>query len=243
MNGWTGQVLDIDLDQRRDQAIRWIWRWRASFWAGAGWARACCGTRSARTLIRFRRENVLIFAGGPLTATGYQTSNRFSVSTKSPLTGTVLDANSGGFWGMQFKKTGYDVMIVRGRADKPGLHRDQAGRRDDQRCGAPVGQARARNDQGAGPEQQQAQRVVHRPGGREPEPHGGDHERRRAQPGARRPGAVMGSKNLKAIVVEGKQRPEIAGRRTIQVHAVRDAQALARQSAHQPGAARVRHGR
>jgi len=45
-------------------------------------------------------QNVLIFAGGPLT-------------------GTVLDANSGGFWGVQFKKTGYDVLIVRGKADRP----------------------------------------------------------------------------------------------------------------------------
>jgi len=62
---------------------------------------------------------VLIFSNGPLTATGYQASNRFSVSTKSPLTGTVLDANSGGFWGMQFKKAGYDVMIVRGKVEKP----------------------------------------------------------------------------------------------------------------------------
>ena len=64
-------------------------------------------------------ENVLIFTVGPLTATGYQTSNRFSVSTKSPLTGTILDANSGGFWGMQFKKAGFDVLIVRGKSEKP----------------------------------------------------------------------------------------------------------------------------
>ena len=39
-------------------------------------------------------QNVLIFATGPLTASGAQTSNRFSVTTKSPLTGTILDANS-----------------------------------------------------------------------------------------------------------------------------------------------------
>ena len=57
---------------------------------------------------------MLIFATGPLTASGAQTSNRFTVSTKSPLTGTVLDSNSGGYWGMQFKKAGYDVLIVRG---------------------------------------------------------------------------------------------------------------------------------
>jgi len=64
---------------------------------------------------------VLIFAAGPLTASGAQTSNRFSVSTKSPLTGTILDANSGGWWGMQFKRTGHDALIVRGKGEYPVL--------------------------------------------------------------------------------------------------------------------------
>jgi aldehyde:ferredoxin oxidoreductase len=64
-------------------------------------------------------DNVLIIATGPITGTGFQTSNRFSVSTKSPLTGTVLDANSGGTWGMRFKRSGYDLMIIKGRAPHP----------------------------------------------------------------------------------------------------------------------------
>ena len=70
-------------------------------------------------------ENVLIFTNGPLTGTGYQTSNRFTVSTKSPLTGTVLDANSGGFWGMQFKRTGLRRPDRAREGRKTGLHRDQ----------------------------------------------------------------------------------------------------------------------
>jgi hypothetical protein len=52
-------------------------------------------------------ENVPFFTNSSLTATVYHTSNRFSVTTKSPLIGTVLDASSGGFWGMQFKKASY----------------------------------------------------------------------------------------------------------------------------------------
>jgi aldehyde:ferredoxin oxidoreductase len=45
-------------------------------------------------------ENRLIFATGPLTGTHAPTAGRFSVSTKSPLTGTILDSNCGGNWGV-----------------------------------------------------------------------------------------------------------------------------------------------
>ncbi|MGE5376505.1 MAG: aldehyde ferredoxin oxidoreductase family protein, partial [Bacteroidota bacterium] len=155
-------------------------------------------------------ENVLIFTNGPLTGTGYQTSNRFSVTTKSPLTGTVLDANSGGFWGMQFKKTGYDVMIVRGRAEKPvwieikegAITFHEAGDLWGMRVYAvteKLGQNNnKRNVLCIGPAGENLSRIASIMN---------DRERALARGG---PGAVMGSKNLKAIVVEGKERPEIA---------------------------------
>jgi aldehyde:ferredoxin oxidoreductase len=154
-------------------------------------------------------QNVLIFAGGPLTGTGYQTSNRFSVSTKSPLTGTVLDANSGGFWGMQFKKTGYDAMIVRGKAEKPvyleikpeGITiRDAAhlwGKRVLETTQMLSQNNNTRNVLCIGPAGETLSRMAAIMN---------DGERSLARGG---PGAVMGSKNLKAIVVEGKERPKI----------------------------------
>ncbi|MBS3816838.1 MAG: aldehyde ferredoxin oxidoreductase, partial [Candidatus Thermoplasmatota archaeon] len=59
-------------------------------------------------------ENVLVFAAGPLTGTSVLTSGRFSVSSKSPLTGTIADSNVGGFFGSEFKKAGIDALIVQG---------------------------------------------------------------------------------------------------------------------------------
>src|SRR5512143_982822 len=119
MNGWAGQVLDIDLTSGTIKSYPLDEKLAHLFLGGRGLGARLLWDLVGPTVDPLSPENVLIFTNGPLTGTGYQTSNRFSVSTKSPLTGTVLDANSGGFWGMQFKKTGYDVMIVRGKAEKP----------------------------------------------------------------------------------------------------------------------------
>ncbi|MCP4520076.1 MAG: aldehyde ferredoxin oxidoreductase family protein, partial [Delftia sp.] len=155
-------------------------------------------------------ENVLIFATGPLTASGYQTSNRFSVSTKSPLTGTILDCNSGGFWGMQLKKSGYDVLVVRGKAAKPvwseimpsGASLNDAAHLWGQRVSettAALGQdTNKRNVLCIGPAGENLSRMAASMN---------DGERPLGRGG---PGAVMGSKNLKAVVVQGQQGPGIA---------------------------------
>ena len=63
--------------------------------------------------------NKLIIAAGPATGSMFPTGGRYMVITKSPLTGTIAFANSGGFWGVEFKKTGYDAIIVEEASDKP----------------------------------------------------------------------------------------------------------------------------
>jgi aldehyde:ferredoxin oxidoreductase len=64
-------------------------------------------------------DNKLVFAAGPLTGTKVPTSGRFSVSFKSPLTGLLTDSNCGGFFGPWIKRAGYDLIIIQGRADSP----------------------------------------------------------------------------------------------------------------------------
>jgi len=209
MNGWAGKVLDIDLTNGAIQSYPLDMEMARQYLGGRG-----LGTRLLWDLVGpevepLSPENGLIFACGPLTATGYQTSNRFSVSTKSPLTGTVLDANSGGFWGMQFKKAGWDALIVRGRAEKPvwiEIKMDQVVMHDASHLwGKRVRETTAllgqnnnrRNVLCIGPAGENLVRMSAIMN---------DGERSLARGG---PGAVMGSKNLKAIVVEGKLRPEI----------------------------------
>lgn len=64
-------------------------------------------------------ENKLIFAVGPFTATFIPTTSRYGIYFKSPLTGIYGESYSGGFWAPEFKKAGYDMMIIEGKAPKP----------------------------------------------------------------------------------------------------------------------------
>lgn len=64
-------------------------------------------------------ENVLIFATGPLTGTMASTSGRYAVITKGPLTGAIACSNSGGKFGAALKYAGYDLLILEGRAPTP----------------------------------------------------------------------------------------------------------------------------
>ncbi len=64
-------------------------------------------------------ENVLIFGTGPLTGTMASTSGRYVVVTKGPLTGAIACSNSGGKFGAELKFAGYDLLILEGRAPEP----------------------------------------------------------------------------------------------------------------------------
>jgi aldehyde:ferredoxin oxidoreductase len=64
-------------------------------------------------------ENKLIFATGPLTGLPFAGSGRHAVGAKSPLTGGYGAGEAGGFWGSEFKRAGYDALIVEGAAAKP----------------------------------------------------------------------------------------------------------------------------
>jgi aldehyde:ferredoxin oxidoreductase len=210
MYGWFGRILEVDLtsgtiEERPLDAAK-----AHSFLGGRGLGGRLLWDWVGPEVDPLAPENVLIFATGPLTATGYQTSNRFSVSTKSPLTGTILDANSGGFWGMRFKRSGYDALIVRGSASSPvwlevtsegAVLKDAAGlwgKRVSEATAALGQDKKRRSVLCIGPAGENLCRIAAIMN---------DGERALARGG---PGAVMGSKNLKAIVVEGKERPAIA---------------------------------
>jgi len=63
--------------------------------------------------------NKLIIATGPLSGSRAPTGGRYMVVTKSPLSGTIASSNSGGFWGTELKRAGYDLIIIEGKSDKP----------------------------------------------------------------------------------------------------------------------------
>ncbi len=64
-------------------------------------------------------ENVLIFMTGPFTGTPVLSSSRYSVVSKSPQTGIFGESNSGGSWAEMLKKSGFDGIVIKGKASKP----------------------------------------------------------------------------------------------------------------------------
>jgi aldehyde:ferredoxin oxidoreductase len=64
-------------------------------------------------------DNLLLFMTGPLSGTSVQTSGRWCIVTKSPHTGIYLDSQIGGKFGHRLKRAGFDFIIIRGRAETP----------------------------------------------------------------------------------------------------------------------------
>ncbi len=64
-------------------------------------------------------DNLLIFAPGIMQGTNFPGAGRHGVGGKSPLTGAIASAEAGGWWGHEFKRSGFDALVIRGKAKAP----------------------------------------------------------------------------------------------------------------------------
>ena len=154
-------------------------------------------------------ENPLIFTTGPFTGSMVQTSARSTLVTKSPLTGTFLDSHMGGNWGPALKRSGIDYLIITGRSKKPvylHISPDKVEFID----AAPFWGKGIFDTEKTLMKQYPGSRIASiGPAGEKLVKFaciGSDLYRQFGRGGA---GAVMGSKNLKSIVVEGNIKIEI----------------------------------
>jgi aldehyde:ferredoxin oxidoreductase len=156
-------------------------------------------------------ENVLVMAAGPLTGTGAPTGARYMVMTKSPLTGAITCSNAGGRFPTELKRSGYDGIVFSGRARHPVylyIDAGQAALRDAAHLWGlttheTTDRLREETDAKArvaciGPAGEQLVRFAAIMN---------DKDRAAGRSGV---GAVMGSKNLKAVVVRGQGRVSLA---------------------------------
>ena len=116
---WTGKILRVNLTEGtwRDEPLNM--EWAAQYLGQRGLATKYLVEEIDPKVDPLSPDNKLIFATGPLTGTGASTSARYSVITKSPLTGCVACSNSGGYFGPEIKYAGYDMIIFEGKAPKP----------------------------------------------------------------------------------------------------------------------------
>ena len=209
MNGWIGNILIVDLSTQTITTEPLNPEIARLFIGGRGLGARLLWDLVGPEVDPLAPENVLIFATGPRTGTGFQTSNRFSVSTKSPQTGTVLDANSGGWWGMRLKRSGYDVIIVKGKAENP-VYIEMTPEGITIHDAAHLwGKTVSETSEMLGQNNNKRNVLCIGPAGENLVKFAAimnDATRAAARGG---PGAVMGSKNLKAIVIEGNERVEM----------------------------------
>jgi aldehyde:ferredoxin oxidoreductase len=119
MFGWTGNFLRVDLTRNKAVAETYDSRLALSFIGGRGFAAKILWDELIPGIDPLSPENKLIFAAGPLTGLGVPNSGKLVVAAKSPLTGSYGDGNLGTSAGIQMRQAGYDAVIIEGKAETP----------------------------------------------------------------------------------------------------------------------------
>ena len=149
-------------------------------------------------------DNLLVVAVGPSTATRVPTAGRFVVVTKSPTTGTVFDSHAGGYFGAQLRRAGFAAVVFYGKADTPlylWINNDDVELRDASKLwGKDVYDT---TDQLLKETDEKAQVACIGPAGENLGLMAAIMTDKHRAAGRGGVGAVMGSKNLKAIVAKG----------------------------------------
>ena len=118
-NAFTGKILRVNLSKEKTsiETIDEIFYRR--YFGGRGLISYILLNEIAPKIDPLGPENKLIFACGPITGAPVSGSGRNSIGTKSPLTGAYGEAEAGGYWGAELKRAGFDAIIVEGKASNP----------------------------------------------------------------------------------------------------------------------------
>ena len=117
--GWAGQILRVDLSRGSVSTEPLRLDWAEEYIGGRGLAARYLYEEMDPSVDALGPDNKLIMATGPLTGTNASCGSRYMVVTKGALTGAITTSNSGGHWGPELKFAGYDMVIVEGRAERP----------------------------------------------------------------------------------------------------------------------------
>lgn len=226
MKGYAGQILHVDLTEKQC----WVEKPEEGFYR-AYLGGSCLGTyyvlkETPKNCDPLGPENVIVFSVGPVTGASLSGAARHAVTAKSPLTGSIGASEAGGYWAPELKKAGFDAVVIKGRASSPQylwIHNGEYELRD----------ASALWGKTTGDVQQLIREELN------------DKNIRVAQIGPSGEngclyanivnelahfngrgglGAVMGSKNLRAIAVRGMMKPDFADAEGLMALAKRGAQ-------------------
>ncbi|MGD2247132.1 MAG: aldehyde ferredoxin oxidoreductase family protein [Candidatus Methanofastidiosia archaeon] len=206
MHGYTGTILKINLSTQKISRKSVSEKDAQKFIGGKGLGAKLLLDTIDPGIDPLSSENVLILCTGPLTGTLAPTSGRWCIVTKSPETSAFLDSQIGGYFGAEIKKSGYDFIVISGKADTPvyiTIHNDEVTIKD--------------ADHLWGKSTSVTEDLLHKEGRVLSIGPAGEnqvkfacintdlfvHKGRGGNAGRGGAGAVMGSKNLKAVVIKG----------------------------------------
>ena len=208
MHGWMGKILRVNLSdgstsmQVLDENIY------HHYLGGRGLGTYLVYTEVPPDIDPLGPQNMLAFCTGALTGVRVPTGGRSSLSMLSPLTGTIFDSNTGSTLGVRLKWAGFDALVITGKASSPvwleisegGVQINPADHLWGMEIPAVIQQLKARRSSA----------VCIGPAGENQVLFSSIADENGRSYGRGGTGAVMGSKNLKAILIQGDDKPEIA---------------------------------
>ena len=211
-HGYTGKILHVDLTKGLLSVEEPEEAFYRKYMGGSALAMYYLLTELPPGVDPLGPENVLVMALSVLTGTAISGQSRMTAAAKSPLTGGIGDSQGGGFFPAEMKFAGFDAVVIKGKSEKPvylWIHDGQYELRDASHLwGKITGESEAVIREELEDEKIEVWQIG--PAGEKGVRYAGVFSMSNRANGRTGMGAVMGSKNLKAVAVRGKKRPSVA---------------------------------
>jgi aldehyde:ferredoxin oxidoreductase len=210
-NGYNGKILHVDLTSLKLKVEEPDELFYRTYLGGGGIASYYLLKNLKPGIDPFSPENILVFASTVVSGVPFAGLTRYTVAAKSPLTGGYGEAEAGGFWGPELKFAGFDALVITGKAAKPSylwINDGQVELRSAEKIwGLETGPAQEKIREEV--KEKRARVALIGPAGEKLVRFACVVNELKHANGRTGMGAVMGSKNLKAIAVRGSGKPEV----------------------------------
>ena len=218
MFGYAGRILHVDLSAGRLWVEEPDEAFYRTYWGGSAMGLYYVLRHTPPGIDPFDPRNTLTFFLSAATGLPISGQSRATANAKSPLTGLIGDSQAGGFWPAELKFARFDGIVIYGRAPKPvylWIHDGEAELRDATHLwGRTTGEVEDILYEELGDDQIEIAQIG--PAGERLVRFAAIMNMRNRAHGRTGMGAVMGSKNLKAIAVRGRWRPSAYDARALQ---------------------------
>ena len=212
--GYKGKVLHVDLTSGTTKVEEPPESFYRTYMGGSAMAMHYLLKMLPAGVDPLSPENVLVLSVGVLTGAPIGGLSRVMANAKSPLTGAIGDSEGGGFWAAEFKFAGYDAIVLTGKSPRPvylWIHDGEVELRDGSHLwGKVTGEAEKMIREELGDQRIQVLQIG--PAGEKLTRFAAIMNMSTRACGRTGMGAVMGSKNLKAVAVRGHSAPEVSDR-------------------------------